>query len=249
MFRLFLLPTLLIAGGFHAMAQKFRIHDHKEQIWIQYFNLIRLSEKTSLWFDAGLRTDDEYVKDVSTALARIGVVQQVTSSLRVAGGYAFFNQYPVGGSDAKQQGEHRLWQQAYWLLRSGRMQVSHQVRFEQRWRQHPFPLRDLGRDFYFHYRLRYNFGLQVPLSSKAGKGLSWVLNDEIMANFGRSVVYNNFDQNRIQTGFRHYFNPSNSLFISYMNTVFKLPEPNEFRIMNVIRVSYFHNLDLRSAGN
>jgi hypothetical protein len=244
--RLYFLLILLVPFSQQAFTQ-FRISDHREQLWFQYFNQTRFSSKYALWFDTGIRTGDDFTKDISTVLARIGLIYSVNPKMRLAGGYAFFNQYTIGDRKGESQPEHRLWQQVQWQLRGRKIQYSHQVRLEERFRRNPAAIRQNGDDYFFNWRLRYNFGLQVPLGN--GEKISWILNDELMVNFGNNIVYNHFDQNRFLTGFRFHFNPANSLVLAYMNIYQKLPGPENVLISNVVRISYFHNLNSLIGGN
>ncbi len=57
----------------------------------------------------------------------------------------------------------------------------------------------MAHGYMFNYRLRYNVFFFTPLSKKAFAPHTFaaVLGDEVYFNFGRQIVYNTFDQNRI----------------------------------------------------
>ena len=101
----------------------------------------------------------------------------------------------------------------------------------------------------FNFRFRYLFSAELPLSKKEGvlKNISLILSDEIFIQAGKQVVYNYFDQNRISTSFRYRFNEGNALQLGYMNLFQQLPTGNKFRNMNILRLSYYQNVDLRKA--
>lgn len=239
------MALLLVWQGW-ASAQDLKIVEHKEQLWFQYFNQTRLNNKWSVWLDVGIRTEDSFTKGVSTLLGRTGLIYDLNKSLRLAGGYAFFNQYPPYGIDGIAQPEHRFWEQVQWQKNRTRSLFTHAIRFEQRFRHRLSSLTELGEGYRFNYRLRYNFTWQYPLRKpKRDKGdLSIVLTDEIMFNFGKQVVYDHFDQNRLLLGLRYYFNPNNNLLIGYMNIFQKRAEPQWVRVSNNIRISYFQTIHL-----
>ena len=57
-------------------------------------------------------------------------------------------------------------------------------------------------------RVRYQILAQFPLTAhKYEKGtLSFVTSEELYLNFGKNIVYNTFDQNRLFVGFFYYLN-------------------------------------------
>jgi hypothetical protein len=242
-----LLAMLILS--IHCTGQSQKIYQHYEQIWFQYFNQSRISDKWGLWFDVGYRTKDDLIKGTSTLLARVGAIYYLNKNTRLMGGYAFFNAYPLEANIDVAQPEHRLWQQLQFQTNYPKLTMTNTIRFEQRWRQKIIAPDRLGDEFNFNYRLRFGINLQYPLrTGKNGNGdLSLVMGDEVMLNFGKQVVYNYLDQNRLFGGFRYYFNPGNSLVMLYMNSFTQTNVQALYRVFNVVRMSYFHNLDLRKG--
>src|SRR5262249_47300272 len=102
----------------------------------------------------------------------------------------------------------------------------------------------------FNYRIRYNFSLAFPLGEKGfqPQGLSFLISDEILVNFGKQIVNNYFDQNRFFIGFSYQTNKNDNLQIGYMNLFQQLAAGNQYKSVNVIRIFYFHNPDLRKKN-
>jgi Protein of unknown function (DUF2490) len=240
----------LILLGLQTNAQQEKVYQHYEQLWFQYFNQTRISEKWGLWFDMGYRTKDNFTEGTSTLLARIGAIYYLNKETRLMGGYAFFNGYPLEASIDITQPEHRLWQQVQFQKEFSKLSLSNTVRFEQRWRRTISAPDQYGDGYNFNYRLRFGINLQYPLRyKKLEKGdLSVVAGDEVMLNFGQQIVYNYLDQNRIWAGLRYYFNSNNNLTVLYMNSYGQTPVPGLYRIFNTVRISYFHNIDLRKES-
>ncbi len=237
---------IFLVPGQRLAAQSFKITEHKEQMWFQYFNQTWFSKKWGLWLDGGFRTEDQFTRGVSTLLGRAGAIYAVSKSVRAIGGYAYFLQYPAYDIVGVAQPEHRFWQMLQYQIENGRSQFSHALRFEQRFRQKLAAPDQLANEFRFNYRLRYSFSWQHPLRKQhLEKGdLSVVLLDEIMFNFGRQVIYDNLDQNRAMAGLRYYFNKENNLMVAYLHIFQKLQGPEAVRISNNIRISYFQTLRL-----
>jgi hypothetical protein len=166
------------------------------------------------------------------------------------GGYAFFNAYPLEASIKIAQPEHRLWQQVQFQKQYPKLTLTNTVRFEQRWRQKIIAPDKLDDEFNFNYRLRFGINLQYPLRhKKLEKGdLSLMAGNEVMLNLGKQIVYNYFDQNRIWAGLRYYFNTNNNLTVLYMNSFSQTPVAGLYRVFNTVRISYFHNIDLRKES-
>ncbi len=123
------------------------------------------------------------------------------------------------------------------------------VRLEERFRRRVVNNAELGEDYVFNYRVRYNAGLFVPLTKRlfAPHSLQFLLNNELMVNFGKEIVYNHFDQNRLFLGLVYQVNAHAQVHTGYMNLYQQLSAGNVFKNQHTIRVFYFHNLDFRKG--
>ena len=217
-----------------------------EQIWTGYFNQTRLGKRIGVWFDAQYRTQDEFTEGSSTLIIRPGLTYYVNDALKLTAGYGFINHYPQDNFIVSRP-EHRPWQQVQWHSKYGRNRVAQYFRLEERFRRKIAPDSTLAAGRNFNFRVRYNFLWQIPLTKKeAGKGgVSLILNDEVHVAFGKEVVYNYFDQNRLFAGFAWHLNNTDNLQIGYLNVFQQLPAGNRYRSIHAARIFYFHNLDLR----
>ena len=75
--------------------------------------------------------------------------------------------------------------------------------------------------------------------------LSAVISDELYINFGKNIVNNYFDQNRVFLGAGYMVNRNDNLVVGYMNIFQQQPTGNQYKQLNVIRLSYFGNFDFR----
>jgi hypothetical protein len=105
----------------------------------------------------------------------------------------------------------------------------------------------LGEGYNFNFRLRYYFSLATPLSQKAfaPKTVSLVFNDEAMLNFGKEILTNTFDQNRLFGGFNYHLSQSSSIQAGYMYIFQQLGTGAQYRNNHTIRINFLHNPDLR----
>jgi hypothetical protein len=217
------------------------------QIWTAYFNQTRFSNKWGLWADFHLRTKEDFLTNFSTGIMRLGLTYYLADNTRLTAGYAFVNHFPSDNHKQISQPEHRPWQQVQWNTRYSKLRTSQAIRLEERFRRKIANDEALGEGYLFNYRLRYNFLLSVPLSKKAFEpgSFAFVFNDEVHVNFGNEVVYNYFDQNRLFLGFSYQTNKTDNIQFGYMNFFQQQAAGNRYRIINALRVFYFHNLDLR----
>ncbi len=224
---------------------------HIQQSWFGYVGQSRLSEHWGWWLDLHLRTKEDFVKDLSTAIFRPGITYFANDRLRFTLGYAYVNFFPADDHSEVSQPEHRPWQQVFWVTPGKRSRLINAIRLEERYKRKIKDADELAEGYYFNFRMRFNNILLLPLSKNAfaPKTLSISLNNELMVNFGKQVVNNYFDQNRLFLGFAYHVNERDYLQFGYMNLFQQLSAGNEYRMAHVARIYYFHNMDLRSKKN
>ena len=216
-----------------------------EQIWTGYFNQTRISNKLGFWFDVQLRTKEEFVQNLSTAIFRPGITYYLNDATKLTAGYAYIHHYPADAHKEIAQPEHRPWQQLQWHTRYGKLRTMQYLRLEQRFRRKILNDSTLAPGHNFNHRLRYAFLLQVPLAHEIKKGsFSFIANDEVHIAFGKQVL-NYFDQNRFFLGLSYHVNAHDNIQFGYMNLFQQLGAVGNYRSVHAARIFYFHNLDLR----
>ena len=218
-----------------------------EQVWMGYLNQTRFSNRWGIWFDAQLRTKEDFVQDLAQSILRPGLTYYLSDATKLTVGYAWVNHFPAEGHQDVSQPEHRPWQQVQWHTRYAKTRTMQWVRLEERFRRKIENDSTLAEGYNFNFRLRYNFLFQVPLTAGEIKpgAVSLILNDEVHINFGKEIVYNYFDQNRFFLGVSYQVNQHDNLQVGYMNLFQQLPAGNRYRTIHAARLFYFHNLDLR----
>lgn len=220
----------------------------EEALWLGFFNQTRFSKHWGSWLDLHFRLREEFVREPGTAIVRFAPVYYLNDDVRLAAGYAFVHHFPEGARTVGQP-EHRPWQQVQWFTKGKKVRLMQIVRLEERFRRSVINNTALGEYYAFNYRVRYNAALFLALTRKqfSPKGLQFLLNNEVMVNFGKEIVYNHFDQNRLFLGLVYQVNAHAQIHAGYMNLYQQLPAGNVFKNQHTIRLNYFHNLDLRSA--
>jgi Protein of unknown function (DUF2490) len=234
--------TLLCAIS---IAQKIIVSD--EQAWFGVFNQTRFSNKWGSWTDVHMRLKNDFIKEPSQFLIRVGPTYYLNDNVRFTVAYNFVNFFPDETHPNISIVEHRPFQQIQWYTKFPKSRMMQWIRLDERFRQNIKSNGTLGEGFNFNWRVRYNYILFLPLSKKglAPGSIQAVLNDEIMFNFGKNIVYNSFDQNRLFAGLAYQVSPEAHVQLGYMNVFQQLASGNHYKSLNCIRAFYFHNFDLR----
>lgn len=222
----------------------------EEQTWLGVFSQTRISNKWGLWFDTHLRFKDDFVSDLSQFIIRAGPTYYLSEDVRLTAAYAYVHHFPAEGHENIAQPEHRPWQQVQWFMRGQKARLMQWVRLEERFRRKILSDSELADGYNFNWRIRYNFALFIPITKKRFEpgGLQFLINDEVMLNFGKNITYNVFDQNRFFAGLVFQVNKHDQLYAGYMNLYQQLAAGDVFRNQHTIRVFYFHNFDLRTQN-
>jgi hypothetical protein len=218
-----------------------------EQTWLGYIQQVRFTKKWGANADAHFRTADNLVKGNNLSLIRFGGVYFIDDQTQLTAGYTYFHYYPGDAHPLEPRPEHRLWQQALWITNYPKLRVQHRLRLEERWRKKINDMGGVDNDYNFNWRARAQLQLLYPLGKKpfAPGSVALMLANEIMLNFGREIVFNTFDQNRLVTGLQLQMGKNSFLQVGYMNIFQQQASGNRYRLSHVARIFYTHNIDLR----
>ena len=214
-----------------------------QQTWLDYLNQNRYSKRWGSWIDLQLKLTDNYFNTTLATETTLGATYYTKKKIRIIGSLTYVDQINKG-NNTYHIAEYRPWQMIQLNTQSRHSKFLQWIRLEERFKQTvsnnaPTANYDLT------YRLRYQFLSQIPLTKHPyQKGsLSLVLSDEIYINYGKSIVYNTFDQNRISAGFFYYLNKDNIFQFGYTNVYQHLNAKNKFSNLDVLRVSIFNNIN------
>ena len=218
----------------------------RQQVWLGLFNQTRLSDKFSLWLDVHARRTD-FLERWATTIVRPGLTYHISDHARFTVGYAYVSHWPVAENEETVRPEHRPWQQINWSGKSKRLHLNQWVRLEERFNR-IIRNDELVDGHRFNFRARYMLALMVPLTADAiAPGVPFVvLNDEVHLNFGKDIIYNYFDQNRLFGGIGYQFSKTLQAQLGYMQVFQQREAGNRFFDTRALRLFVFHNLDLRN---
>jgi hypothetical protein len=211
------------------------------QSWFSFNSTYRFTDKWGLAADVHVRLDD-FVTDNYFYFLRAGAMYWISGKYPVVLGYAHMWLAPPDG-DSTWSNENRIYQQWASTQKLGKVSVLNRIRLEERWKDNIVNDEIVGSKL-FTVRLRYLASFEFQLF-KNPKIPSLVIADEIHIQFGESVIYNTFDQNRIFFGIKQKINKNLSFDIGYWNIWQQKSSGNIYTQSHLLRLFFYYNLDCR----
>ena len=215
------------------------------QVWFGYYPQLRFSKHWGLWSDYELQ-QKEHIADNSQFTFRLGGTYYVNNDTKLTAGYTFINVSPAAGHLYVSQPENSAWEQIQWYTYHKKKKLMQWLRLEERFKRNILDDYTLADKSTYTWRARYDFFYQLPLSSKgiSPHHFSAAIGDEIYINFGKNIVNNYFDQNRIFLGMSYQVNHHDNLVFGYMKLFQQQPSGNQYKDLDVFRISFFENIIL-----
>lgn len=210
------------------------------QFWTSANLVFRIHEKWSVLNDYHLRRTN-FIADPNFYFLRLGAQYHFSSNVRVAGGYAHLWLTASGDWD-RYQNENRIYQQMSISQRYSKMNALFRLRLEQRFFNNVVNGESLNDDFLVN-RVRFLTSVSFPF--KEGGKTEFLLADEIHLNFGKNVVYNTFNQNRLTIGIKHTINEQWKFDFGYMMVYQQLAVGNVYNLNHTLRLFFYGGFDLR----
>ncbi len=214
--------------------------DQQFEVWFGYMTQTRISDRISLWADAHFVPGAFYV-------LRPGVTFHVNDAFNMTAGYGYLGLSAGSLTRELKRTEHRPWAQTVFSSPiSEHWGFLQRIRYDGRFRRNVAD-NQLADGFSFVNRLRFlvNFRYSLHQLRFGDDFLPYVtFGNEILFNFGSSVVFNHFDQNRVTAGLG-LSRKGVSVQLGYMNRYVQLASGNRFVMNHTLIFWVFHNIDLR----
>lgn len=191
--------------------------------------------------DVHLRTKD-FMSTPDFWFVRTGVNYWFSNSISGNIGYGHLWLMPVEGKHTVAN-ENRIHEQLILSQSFGRIGLFQRLRNEHRWVQSL--ANDQVTGIKYSDRVRYLMSVNVKLSKSNKKIPSLVLADELMVQFGKQIVYNTFDQNRLFLGIRQDIRSDLSFDFGYMRVFQQKAAPGVYERHDVLRLFFYWSPDLR----
>lgn len=128
--------------------------------------------------------------------------------------------------------------------------LSKRLIFQQRLRlEERFFHKNNGKELYegydFNFRFRYRLQVSYLISKTEAKNTTTLkISDELMVNAGKTIVYNQFDQNRIYIGIEKGLGKGVSAELGYMHWYQQRASGKQFFDRDIIRFTFNHKIKL-----
>lgn len=226
-----------------ADAQEARVIEENTHIWWSVNANARISDRFGIITDFHLRWQKP-IESTQMYLIRAGVLYRLTDRLTLVNGYAhLWLSKSFENNDTHYQDENRIYQQLLWKQTIGRTTIVNRIRNEQRWHEVLNAEGTYSRTR-FSNRVRFLFSFGVKLFNNP-KWPSLALADEIHFHFGKEIIYNTFNQNRIFAGLKVPVTPSLKFDIGYMMVYLQRYSGNVYSMNHTLRWFFYYTPDWR----
>lgn len=212
------------------------------QTWVSLNTVTKFSEHWGVAADAHIR-ENGFFESNNFYFLRGGIAYIPNSSVSLTAGYAHMWLAPTREGWSTYADENRIYQQAQLVTKIGKVSVLQRLRNEQRWQEKMVNDEPTGENR-FTNRVRYLASFNIPIFSNK-KLPSLVLSDEILIHFGKEVVYNTFDQNRLFVGIKQNISPKLSFDFGYMNVYQQKYSGYQYDMNHTIRLFFYLNSSLK----
>jgi Protein of unknown function (DUF2490) len=214
----------------------------QDQSWVSINTTARLSDKWGFIADIHERRNN-FFKDPGFHFIRAGVDYWLKDNITIAAGYAHLWSAPTKPGWKTFTNENRIYQQVQMISKIGNVTLLQRLRNEQRWQQKISNDKPTG-EHKFTNRVRYLLSFTIPVF-KNDKYPSLVLSDELCVQFGKEIVYNTFDQNRLFIGVRQKVTKELNFDLGYMLLKQQKASGYQYDVNNTFRWFFYYTPDFR----
>jgi hypothetical protein len=215
----------------------------QSQSWFSINSTTRLSKHWGFIADAHMRRNN-FVADPSFYFLRTAINYWATDNVTIAAGYGKMWLAPTTVGWKKFAQEDRLYLQLQSICKIGKIGLLQRLRMEERWQQKMVNDSFSG-NYKFTTRFRYLLSTTIPVF-KNKKYPSLVVSDELAIQFGKEVIYNTFEQNRLFFGIRQNISKTLSYDVGYMQVLQQKASGYQYDKNNTFRLFFYYMPDLRN---
>ena len=243
--KFYCLFLFLISSGFPVTAQTEKKIDKQSILWTRYFNQLLFDKKWSLHTEFDNRL---FLKPVeqNVFVFRVQGRYKINEYLETGVGFAYFSvdtQIPEIDPDFNVP-EYRFQQDMTLKLNVKRVTVLQRFQLEERFIRNANSLELLPGSI-FSWRFRYRLQADYIFWKKENQYLKTVLSDEIMFNFGKKIIKNTFDQNRVYAALQYGMNKNIALELGYLNSFQRRANGIDYFNRDIIRFTIFHKIKIK----
>lgn len=214
----------------------------QEQVWLSINSIFRLTNRWGISVDIHDRRNN-FLKDPSFSIIRVGATYWLNDKISITAGYGHMWLAPSKPGWQTFSHENRFYQQIQMSMALGKVNLLQRVRNEQRWQQIIVNDKQTG-DNRFTERIRYLLSFNIPVF-KNNLFPSLILSDEVCVQFGKEVIYNTFDQNRLFIGIKQKISKAISFDLGYMLLKQQRASGYQYDLNHTLRWFFYYTPDWR----
>ncbi len=234
---------ILLILSFNGNAQHEKVIHDQDQFWWSINTTTRITDNFGAVADFHIRRTD-FLSESNFYFARVGAAWWVNDQFTIVAGYAhLWLSRDLEEDHAFFQDENRIYQQFAWRQSAGGSSFLLRLRNEQRWHEvtNEYGNRERTR---FSNRVRFLASCDIRIFSNPSLP-KLVVSDEVLVHFGKEIVYNTFDQNRLFGGLKVPLTRDLKFDIGYMLVYQQLFNGYEYDLNHTFRWFFYYTPDLR----
>lgn len=222
-----------------------KIINTQYQSWFSINSTVRLKNKWGFVADVHERRND-FISKPYFHFARVGINYWLKDNITLTAGYAHLWLSPTVSGWHTYANENRIYEQAQIVTKINKVIVLQRLRIEQRWQQ-KIVNNEATHNNKFTDRFRYLLSFTVPVVKNL-KYPSLVISDELCVQFGKEIVYNTFDQNRLFVGLKQTINKALNFDMGYIMLYQQKPAALQYDKSHIFRWFFYYTPDLRKKN-
>lgn len=244
-----IIAAITVLAGSPAAGQNGKNVTTQYLIWFGYHNKFRLNGS---WLIATEIEERRYVfpgRQNEWVLPRVALIREWGSGWNTGLGFAHFRQSAPENAESDVsfvRPEFRPHLEASYTGKpgDGRFTLDHRYKVEGRFIRRTLP-EGLGEGYTFHVRVRYRIQVSCFLvKTETGEGaLIAKMYDEFMVNFGKNILYNSFDQNRLGIALNYGLRKGLQFQADFLNVFKERNSGNQYFDQYVERLTVYHTIN------
>jgi hypothetical protein len=235
---------ILVLSSLASTAQTQKIVRHQDQLWVSLNSTIKLAPKWGVIADLHMRRNN-FAADPSFYFVRTGIDYFFTKQFSAVAGYGHMWVANAYKDSFIYTNEDRIYEQLQYSTKLNKTGMLLRLRNEQRWQEKLVSNQKSG-DLRFTNRVRFLTSLNFPIFKNPNLP-RLLLADELCIQFGKDIIYNTFDQNRLTMGIQQRINKNLSFDLAYMLVYQQRITGNFYDLNNTLRLFFYYTPDFTNA--
>lgn len=242
---LLLAAVALVASAGFATAQK--QVTHQSLYFVRYYGKYAFSPDWGATLEVEDRRFFHDSRNLNWVLPRVAVTHALGGGWTAALGFTYYLSENPADPDKPIDvtvPELRPHEELSYNQRLGKLTLNHRYRLEERFTRKTDG-NELASGYEFHFRMRYQLQLQYPLNKTSGPAGAWNVKaaDEVMFNFGHSIVRNSFDQNRVYIALNYGISKSVQAELGYLKWFQERSSGDQYYSRDIARLTIYHTIN------